>query len=91
MLRAGLPVLNTLEMLAAQTSRPPMKKIIETIKKDLESGNALSKCFEKHTKIFGATRWSETTGCPSALRARMALMGPSRRQTWVRHQSPKRT
>ena len=52
MLRAGLPVLNTLEMLAAQTSRPPMKKIIETIKKDLESGNALSKCFEKHTKIF---------------------------------------
>ena len=33
MLRAGLPVLNTLEMLAAQTSRPPMKKIIETIKK----------------------------------------------------------
>ena len=52
MLRAGLPVLNTLEMLAAQTSRPPMKKIIETIKKDLESGNALSKCSEKHTKIF---------------------------------------
>ena len=52
MLRAGLPVLNTLEMLEGQTSRPPMKKVITTIKKDLESGNALSKCFEKHTKIF---------------------------------------
>jgi type IV pilus assembly protein PilC len=52
MLRAGLPVLNTLEMLESQTSRPPMKKVIATIKKDLESGNALSKCFEKHTKIF---------------------------------------
>ena len=52
MLRAGLPVLNTLEMLEGQTSRPPMKKVIGTIKKDLESGNALSKCFEKHTKIF---------------------------------------
>ena len=52
MLRAGLPVLNTLEMLEGQTSRPPMKKVIQTIKKDLESGNALSKCFEKHTKIF---------------------------------------
>jgi type IV pilus assembly protein PilC len=52
MLRAGLPVLNTLEMLEGQTSRPPMKKVIATIKKDLESGNALSKCFEKHTKIF---------------------------------------
>jgi type IV pilus assembly protein PilC len=52
MLRAGLPVLNTLEMLEGQTARPPMKKVISTIKKDLESGNALSKCFEKHTKIF---------------------------------------
>jgi len=52
MLRAGLPVLNTLEMLEGQTSGLPMKKVIQTIKKDLESGNALSKCFEKHTKIF---------------------------------------
>ncbi len=52
MLRAGLPVLNTLEMLDGQTKRPGMKKVIQTIKKDLESGNALSKCFEKHPKIF---------------------------------------
>ena len=52
MLRAGLPVLNTLEMLEGQTSGLPMKKVIQTIKKDLESGNALSKCFEKHEKIF---------------------------------------
>ena len=52
MMRAGLPVLNTLEMLEDQTIRPPMKKIIQTIKKDLESGNSLAKCFEKHPKIF---------------------------------------
>ena len=52
MLRAGLPVLSTLEMLDGQTKRPPMKKVIQTIKKDLESGNALSKCFDKHPKIF---------------------------------------
>ena len=52
MLRAGLPVLNTLEMLDGQTKRLPMKKVIQTIKKDLESGNALSKCFDKHPKIF---------------------------------------
>ena len=52
MLRAGLPVLNTLEMLEGQTKRKPMKKVIQTIKKDLESGNALSKCFDKHPKIF---------------------------------------
>ena len=52
MLRAGLPVLNTLEMLDGQTKRPGMKNVIQTIKKDLESGNALSKCFEKHPKVF---------------------------------------
>ena len=52
MLRAGLPVLNTLNMLAEQTEAPNMKKIIVTIRKDLESGNALSKCFSNHPKIF---------------------------------------
>ena len=52
MLRAGLPVLNTLEMLINQTSSKGMKTIVESIKKDLESGNALSKCFEKHPKVF---------------------------------------
>ena len=52
MLRAGLPVLNTLEMLIGQTASKGMKTIIENIKKDLEAGNALSKCFEKHPKVF---------------------------------------
>ena len=52
MLRAGLPVLNTLNMLDEQTKAPNMKKIIVTIRKDLEAGNALSKCFANHPKIF---------------------------------------
>ncbi len=52
MLRAGLPVLNTLEMLIGQTASKGMKTIIENIKKDLEAGNALSRCFEKHPKVF---------------------------------------
>ena len=52
MLRAGLPVLNTLNMLEEQTKAPNMKKIIVTIRKDLEAGNALSKCFSNHPKIF---------------------------------------
>ena len=50
MLRAGLPVLNTLNMLIEQTKAPGMKKIITSIRTDLEAGNALSKCFEKHPK-----------------------------------------
>ena len=52
MLRAGLPVLNTLNMLDEQTKAPGMKKIIIAIRKDLESGNPLSKCFAKHPKVF---------------------------------------
>ena len=52
MLRAGLPVLNTLNMLIEQTKAKNMKNIIITIRKDLESGNSISKCFEKHPKVF---------------------------------------
>ena len=52
MLRAGLPVLNALNLLIDQTTSPNMKAVIEKIKKDLESGNALSKCFENHPKVF---------------------------------------
>ena len=52
MLRAGLPVLNTLNMLVEQTKAKNMKNIIITIRKDLESGNSISKCFEKHPKAF---------------------------------------
>ena len=52
MLRAGLPVLNTLNMLDEQTKATNMNKIIVTIGKDLEAGNALSKCFANHPKIF---------------------------------------
>jgi len=52
MQRAGLPILTSLDLLISQTSGPALKKIIIQIKKDLESGNALSACFEKHPKVF---------------------------------------
>ena len=52
MQRAGLPVLETLKLLENQTTAKGMKHIIGTIIKDLESGNALSKCFGKHSKVF---------------------------------------
>ncbi len=52
MIRAGLPVLNALQMLEDQTESPNMKKIISSIKSDLESGIGLSTSFEKHPKAF---------------------------------------
>ena len=52
MQRAGLPILTSLNLLIEQTQGPNLKKIIIQIKKDLEAGNALSACFQKHPKIF---------------------------------------
>ena len=47
MVKAGLPILNVLGMLRDQIEHPTMKEIIEDIRKSLEGGITLSKCFEK--------------------------------------------
>ena len=52
MVKAGLPILNVLGMLRDQIEHPTMKEIIEDIRKSLEGGVTLSKCFEKYPKIF---------------------------------------
>tara|TARA_B110000003_G_scaffold216352_1_gene215739 strand:+ start:1656 stop:2894 length:1239 start_codon:yes stop_codon:yes gene_type:complete len=52
MVKAGLPILSTLAMLRDQTEHPTMKEIIEDIRKSLEGGVTLSKCFTKYPKVF---------------------------------------
>ena len=52
MVKAGLPILNVLVMLRDQVENPTLKEIIEDIKKSLEGGVTLSKCFNKYPKIF---------------------------------------
>jgi len=52
MVKAGLPILNVLSMLRDQIEHPTMKEIIEDVRKSLEGGITLSKCFEKYPKIF---------------------------------------
>ena len=52
MVKAGLPILGTLQMLRDQTEHPTMKEIIEDIRKSLEGGVTLSKCFSKYPKTF---------------------------------------
>ena len=47
MVKAGLPILNVLQMLRDQIEHPTMKEIIEDVRKSLEGGITLSKCFEK--------------------------------------------
>ncbi len=52
MIKAGLPILNVIEMLRDQLENPSLKEIIEDIRKSLEGGVSLSKCFEKYPQIF---------------------------------------
>ena len=52
MVKAGLPILNVLSMLRDQLEHPELKIIVEDIRKSLEGGITLSKCFEKYPKIF---------------------------------------
>ena len=52
MVKAGLPILNVLAMIRDQIDHPTVKEIVEDIRKNLEGGVTLSKCFEKHPKVF---------------------------------------
>ena len=52
MVKAGLPILNVLGMLRDQMEHAELKKIVEEIRKNLEGGLTLSKCFEKYPDIF---------------------------------------
>ena len=52
MVKAGLPILEVLAMLRDQLESPAMKEIIEDIRKSLEGGVTLSKCFEKYPQYF---------------------------------------
>ena len=51
MVKAGLPILQVLVMLRDQLESP-MKEIIEDVRKSLEGGVTLSKCFNKYPKVF---------------------------------------
>ena len=52
MVKAGLPILQTLSMVRDQLEHPEVKIIVEDVRKNLEGGLTLSKCFEKYPKVF---------------------------------------
>ena len=52
MVKAGLPILEVLSMLRDQLESPTIKEVIEDIRKSLEGGVTLSKCFEKYPQYF---------------------------------------
>ena len=52
MVKAGLPILEVLGMLRDQLESPAIKEVIEDIRRSLEGGVTLSKCFEKYPQYF---------------------------------------
>ncbi len=52
MINAGLPMVQCLNILAAQQENPAFAKVITWVKGDVESGLSLSEGLKKHPKIF---------------------------------------
>ena len=52
MIDAGLPIVQCLQILASQTDSKPFRKVISTIKDDVESGTTLAEAIRKQVKVF---------------------------------------
>ena len=52
MIDAGLPIVQCLQILGAQTDSKPFRKVIMAIKDDVESGTTLADGIRKHPKVF---------------------------------------
>src|SRR6266850_1854960 len=52
MIDAGLPIVQCLQILAAQTDSKPFRKVIGTVKDDVEAGTTLAEAMRKHPKVF---------------------------------------
>lgn len=77
MVDAGIPILQALEALEEQTSNPVFKKVVGTIKEDIQHGSSLSAAFAKHPQIFDTLftnmiKVGETGGVLSAIMDRIS-------------------
>src|SRR3989344_2008833 len=53
MIRAGMPILNSLQVLKKQAKSKSFKKILEEVGVDIDNGQFLSASLEKHVSVFG--------------------------------------
>jgi len=53
--RAGIPILETLDLLAGRVSHPVLRSALEDINKAIRDGNGLKISFAKHPKVFDST------------------------------------
>ncbi|HBR14599.1 MAG TPA: pilus assembly protein PilC [Candidatus Omnitrophica bacterium] len=52
MVDAGLPIIQGLDALQDQVSHPLFKKVLGTVKEDIQHGSSLSAAFSKHPQVF---------------------------------------
>jgi type IV pilus assembly protein PilC len=52
MINSGLPLVQSLDILAKQTENKPFKKVIAQVQHDVESGNTLADALRQHPKVF---------------------------------------
>ncbi len=52
MISAGLPLIQCLDILAAQEQNKAFSRVIRTIKEDIEGGSTLSDALRKHPRVF---------------------------------------
>ena len=67
MMQAGVPLVQTFEILASGSSNPSLKKLLNAIKTEIEGGSSLSEALGKHPAQFdelfvNLTRAGETAG-----------------------------
>ena len=52
MVSAGLPLIESLDVLGQQMENPALKDVIVTVQKDVEAGSTLTAAIDKHPKVF---------------------------------------
>lgn len=52
MINSGLPLVQSLNILALQTEHPKLKEVTKSVVYDVEAGNTLADAFSKHPKAF---------------------------------------
>ncbi|MBF0532541.1 MAG: type II secretion system F family protein [Candidatus Omnitrophica bacterium] len=77
MVDAGIPILQALDSLQDQIVHPLFKKVIGTIREDIQHGNSLSAAFAKHNSVFvplfiNMIKVGETGGVLSAVLDRVS-------------------
>ena len=77
MVDAGIPIIQALDALHEQTINPSFKKVIGTIRDDIQLGSSLSASFSKHPRVFDTLyvnmiRVGETGGVLTAILDRIS-------------------